>query len=685
MLKSLEFPIGVKADVKELEYISALHQTCHHLRKDATISATDITLFLRSRYGLNIEHADGIDIIRGLGGTLSKIDIDRKHENSKGGINAADDFDQSQHILDDGNVSGMSKEDLHEQLDTINDDEQILIPTDSNNDLEGSEDEYLDLVQVVSAIIIPTLMKAREDNESKTFSVGNAVDGSCETQRQDSRDAKDEDNYKPIHSLIIRDVFQILIQRTIDMSQSPSAFDVDHFGNVKKENRNENIPLTNGLIRNLLLSFGEVDAASDNELIEKMITCATASYPGTAIFDETTFLRALTVDVIEWQCCWDHNISTPFYDVFECDPKDAHRLMDGSFLNGNDDDNTKENQDLEENSKKSNDISTTTFPSLNFTSTSPSIDYVVDSFYSTFFVMALWVFYIYNTAIYVAFLNSIAFDVIKCGESFGCKVSNRIWSWASFALILTMGGLLIIVPISISNDPYGVRWNWALLSALVLSFYSGLPLLIYETGDSVPKSWTFDRIIKVYLAFGTILLVFIIPKNVLSSFTIRSNEESIRNVGWVEWFTLSSDLTSSAAIKSASSFRINQMLDNAVKIHFKDTNEEEGRTLHTVQSMERYLLNEDRFDFRGGLVWSWKQLLMGNRLLKEHGIWLHCRLAIGQEGQIIAFFLFFYSLIYITEETAILADADIAAIVSQPASPSKTMLLHFLPSGSIIR
>jgi len=49
-------PIGAHADVKELEYISALHQTqADYLRADGSIDAQDISLFLLSRHGIKLE------------------------------------------------------------------------------------------------------------------------------------------------------------------------------------------------------------------------------------------------------------------------------------------------------------------------------------------------------------------------------------------------------------------------------------------------------------------------------------------------------------------------------------------------------------------------------------------------------------------------------------------------------
>jgi hypothetical protein len=64
-----ERPIGASADVKELEYIAALHQTDVNLRKDGSIKAIDIVHFLSSRYGIRVSVKEVQEtILRGLGG-----------------------------------------------------------------------------------------------------------------------------------------------------------------------------------------------------------------------------------------------------------------------------------------------------------------------------------------------------------------------------------------------------------------------------------------------------------------------------------------------------------------------------------------------------------------------------------------------------------------------------------------
>ena len=62
-------PVGATADLRELEYISALHQTSKSLRRDGSIKPTDITKFLMSRYGIKVTDTEvSQTIAKGFGG-----------------------------------------------------------------------------------------------------------------------------------------------------------------------------------------------------------------------------------------------------------------------------------------------------------------------------------------------------------------------------------------------------------------------------------------------------------------------------------------------------------------------------------------------------------------------------------------------------------------------------------------
>ena len=75
-MPGLEFerPVGADADVKELEYVIALHQTSEKTRPNATVSSQDIVALLKSRYDLTISHQDAIQVVRALGGGDNIVD-----------------------------------------------------------------------------------------------------------------------------------------------------------------------------------------------------------------------------------------------------------------------------------------------------------------------------------------------------------------------------------------------------------------------------------------------------------------------------------------------------------------------------------------------------------------------------------------------------------------------------------
>lgn len=69
-------PIGVQADAKELEYISALHQTGAHVRSNGSIRDEDIKAYLRSRFGIEVSLEEVRQtILQGLGGSDDEDEV----------------------------------------------------------------------------------------------------------------------------------------------------------------------------------------------------------------------------------------------------------------------------------------------------------------------------------------------------------------------------------------------------------------------------------------------------------------------------------------------------------------------------------------------------------------------------------------------------------------------------------
>ena len=69
---SFQRPIGATQDVAELEYISALAQTGKTVREDGSLRDADIRLFLSSRYGIRVSEEEvRATVLQGLTTTES--------------------------------------------------------------------------------------------------------------------------------------------------------------------------------------------------------------------------------------------------------------------------------------------------------------------------------------------------------------------------------------------------------------------------------------------------------------------------------------------------------------------------------------------------------------------------------------------------------------------------------------
>lgn len=67
--------IGPAADVDELAYVIALHQTSPQTRSNATVSSTDIRRLLRSRHGLSIDREQALDLVYEFAGGDPLVDV----------------------------------------------------------------------------------------------------------------------------------------------------------------------------------------------------------------------------------------------------------------------------------------------------------------------------------------------------------------------------------------------------------------------------------------------------------------------------------------------------------------------------------------------------------------------------------------------------------------------------------
>lgn len=154
--------VGAAADVAELEYCIALHQTCPETRRNATVSSRDVRNLLTSRYGLSITHHQAIGLVRCLsGGGATKApepEIRKKRARRakrsaarrKGNAATVDDPDQSssyQEATTSGNADEMvSSSDPELAVGSSASAQRSSGPAELERDPSGEDDpeEYLE-------------------------------------------------------------------------------------------------------------------------------------------------------------------------------------------------------------------------------------------------------------------------------------------------------------------------------------------------------------------------------------------------------------------------------------------------------------------------------------------------------------------------------------------------------------
>ena len=341
--------------------------------------AEDILLFLRSKYGISIEQNKALRILRGLGGSSSDSESNKKSYRKK-------------------RLKNRKEQENSYDIESPGIDQNEL-----NNEANEEIEYYLDLVQIVAIMLIPTILKAEKDYRLFDDDEDNSMDSDeIEYLKQNpNHDTVINDeaqaHYPPN---LIQDVLQILISSANKHTETNNT----NFKKsmllipMKSKEQQEYPEIDEEFMHDLLLSFDEVEAASNKKLIHKMIDVARGGRQGRVVLDESTLLRVLTHDVINcWKVGTEHNISTSFYDVFGIELRDIN-FMDcagksefnptalAENYNERDDDSMDE-LDAQEQRKKRHKVK---FPRLK--NQARSIDYVMDTYASLSFVVLIFLF-----------------------------------------------------------------------------------------------------------------------------------------------------------------------------------------------------------------------------------------------------------------------------------------------------
>jgi len=422
-------PIPPPSDVNELEYISALHQcsSMSCLRLDCSIHADEVALYLKSRHGLCVSPEVVRRFILQDGLTADKDESRPSQEDGGGGV--------------------------------------------------------IDLVELMSALVIPNLMRLQRkhlDKKRISTAQGKARDV-LETQvHAEKSDLKEKKKHsQPQDDVdILKDILSLMLE---DCTGDATAKTIDE-----------------DLVKDLLCGYGEGALALDSELVRQMVEVARAGSGSTlsalastdtgvtgeevappALLDLDAFVAALTSDVArKYDPGREKRRSTNFEDVWYhrlgCEKesvavqRDEEMEMDEYVKKLNEEtlgdtlpcgnkcrkvDEDKDPQDY--------DATTGKGMTVRRLFTGPAIDYTADTFRTRFQIISLWVAFVLFYVAYLFFGQGV-FQPAQCGEEtaearIACPLIGGIVNQLLMIAELIVFGAPFIVLGSVGNSIEGKK------------------------------------------------------------------------------------------------------------------------------------------------------------------------------------------------------------------------------------
>jgi hypothetical protein len=419
-IMSFKRKVGAAADIKELEYIIALHQTCMpDTRENATVSSMDVMHLLKSRYTLTISHKQAIDVVAALGGgdnivqekkkapkdKKEFIHFFRKNTGSNSQETPESKFSPAEshpdRMADDGKL-GIEQVDMLKQSNGAKDfdkeedhfvQQESAGATTSGATPESKEDtgernggknlpeNYLDMVQILSLLFIPSIAYFANDFwHPKPPSVPPSEPTGWAVKVFLIRRLRQLKNWANAQFLIV--------------PQPPAIVAVRDARNILMRGVSPETVVDEAFVETLLLKHGEFERARNPRLIREMVEAAHSS---SGIFDDEAFINALSSDLKQWDVDGDERLSTFFYDIFGTEnPADVDRLeaddpRDSGVIDLGVDEEASNPTEM-----SSDHVCCKKTKSHLFKPGTYNIDFVVDSHSSLIIAVAIWAFFLFR-------------------------------------------------------------------------------------------------------------------------------------------------------------------------------------------------------------------------------------------------------------------------------------------------
>ncbi|CAB9512556.1 expressed unknown protein [Seminavis robusta] len=269
--------VGPAADLREMEYVSALHQSSEPiLRSDGTISSKDIIPYLMSRYGIQITNEQALDIASNICGAKFRNLVSEEDDEDAEERRKVDE--ELREVIGFGCCGWGAKKDTENEENNGGGAEE--------DEAEDEEILYFDLVQLASLLLIPELLqlgdmlknqKVEMDFKRSLYQLRRSVAFVAEDKLKQLGQAKLSPNCDRVLLVVIESLIEVLDEET------------------QEEIRNGR-PLDISILQIILRSFGDLDGADDVGLIRDMLNTLCVD-GGPPLLTPKNFIAALTKDV----------------------------------------------------------------------------------------------------------------------------------------------------------------------------------------------------------------------------------------------------------------------------------------------------------------------------------------------------------------------------------------------------
>jgi len=674
--------IGPISDLRELEYISALHQSGRLLRKDGSITATDVVHFLSSRYGIVVTEKEVTkQILAGLGGGDDEDECI--------------DITEIVAILLIPFLLKMTKTTTSTAKQQQNCTKKNQISDEDKNPKFDTPSDIINIIEEVATMVLSDSMIKSANSLNKP--TNEAADRKSQQLKIDNHLVKGFFLQYGEHELANDD--QLINEMVLAATggKEGAVFNAESF------------------LRGLTFDVEKYDTSNELKLTSNYYDVFQTHYstasegPSESIHDENKVLSKLATsfDVLK----------NKFTASLPSSQSDNTAIPDVAA----DDMEVQPSQpvpcDMEVQSfqyiPSDKNIATTPFPPPYTSSsthcqenlrpvkklyTAPQIDSSVDTYMSNFYTVLLWLFFVMTSFAYLPNPTGTT-DWIGCEEDytfavfnvtvyknttspFRCKVENRIIDWIVIGLCYCLFGTLFIYMGSLSNSVYAHDKKAILISWISVTMATAVPFASTLTPPSSDyRGYQISRHGRwPALALGMLLVLTLIIQllgMILSKSYLKRHSKLAR-------FLVYGNIISESNLKQAAAYKINSMVKNARDFHkcnlatdIDCSDDVHGRkkdqsiSISDTEYIQNMNINDARFSIEkhpseenndntnmnktfydkalfnfeksggevdtdecGGLYWTYSNII-SNNLYKKEGVWVSTRIIVGALAQFI--------------------------------------------------